>query len=121
MNGGGSREGVTIMRTVFDLQYSPASSSDHITFGLQVESINDLATSAALRPDTNPYEPWLLNSTMWPTASGATVDAVTQRHYDIRSKRKVQHIGESLWFSWIPSSTGNSSLAGYFRVLIALP
>jgi hypothetical protein len=118
---GGSREGVTIMRIRARGSFSPAEAGDSFDVGLLVEATAATSGQVQLHPDTNPYEPWLLNTTLFPGSSGATFNATNVFELDLRAKRKVQHVQETLWWSWVGHSTGNTSMAVTFRVLIALP
>ena len=119
---GGSREGLTIMRTHIVGAFAAASTGGQGRVGLIVAGLSaGQAAGGELDPVANPYEPWLIDSVVFPTTSGATVDASTPFHYDIRSKRKVQHVQETLWLVFHPTDSGTTSLAGLARVLVALP
>ena len=118
---GGSREGLTIIRTHITCSYAPATTGDRSTIGLLVENVGAGAGPALMNPLSNPYEPWLLIKTLYPTASGATVDAVSTYEIDNKSKRKVQHVQETYWLTWISTAAGNNSFNAHVRALIALP
>jgi hypothetical protein len=120
VTAGGSREGLTVMRIHLQLAYAAASAGGTSRIGLIVAGSGSTAATE-LNPASFPYEPWLLNRLLFPTTSGAVVDASTPFDIDNRSKRKVQHLGESLFLSWVATDTGTSSLVGLARVLVALP
>jgi hypothetical protein len=100
------------------MAYGAASTADHIEYGLQVDTLE--ASNLTLTP-ANFYNPWMLLDDFYPSTSGATVDASAPFSFDIKSRRKVQYVQETLWFSWRPVASGNSSLTGLFNVLLALP
>jgi hypothetical protein len=116
---GGGREGITIMRTHIQCAYAPATTGGRSTIGLQCQGL--AAAAAELNPLANPYEPWMLIKTLYPGASGATVNATNPFEIDNKSKRKVQHVQETYWLSWIATETGTSSFNAHVRVLMALP
>jgi hypothetical protein len=121
---GGSREGLTVLRTHLLISYAPASVGALARIGLIVAPLASPTTAGGiLDPSSNAtlYEPWLLIDRLAPGASGATVNATNVYRLDNRSKRKVQHVQETYWFSWIPSDTGTSSISALIRVLVALP
>jgi len=122
VSDGGSREGLTILRTHIVGGFAAASVGGQARVGLIVAGLNvSQAANGELDPRANPYEPWLLDNVVFPTTSGATVDASTPFRYDIRSKRKVQHVQETYWLSFSPTDSGTTSLAGLVRCLVALP
>jgi hypothetical protein len=49
------------------------------------------------------------------------VNATNPFEIDVKSKRKVQHIQETYWLSWISTDTGTASFNAHVRALIALP
>jgi len=118
---GGSREGLTIIRTRIDASYAPSGTGDRSTLGLIVENVGAGAGPALMNPLSNPYEPWLLIKTLYPTSSGATVDATSTYTIDLKSKRKVQHVQETYWLTWITTAAANNSANFHVRALIALP
>jgi hypothetical protein len=118
---GGSREGVTVIRTHIQCAYAPASVGGRSTIGLIVSSLQASTITGELNPLNDPYEPWLLVKTLYPGASGATVNATNPFEIDVKSKRKVQHIQETYWLSWISTDTGTASFNAHVRALIALP
>lgn len=119
---GGSREGLTIMRIHAQFAYAPAAVGDSLRLGMIVEGLNAPSTAGGvLDPTTSPYEPWLINYLELPGASGATVNATNPFLLDLKSKRKVQHVQETLWLSVRSASAGSVSFNGLVRVLVALP
>jgi len=119
---GGSLEGVTVIRTHLVLAYAAASTGGVARLGLIVESKGaGTLAGGPLDASSNPYESWLLNTRLLPTCSGAVVDASTPHRYDIRSKRRVQHLNETYWLTFAPTDTGTSSLSIFARTLLALP
>jgi len=117
---GASKLGATIMRTHFSGAYAPASVGGHATYGFIVGRNVDVA--AALPNIVSDSElDWMLNTQLFPTTSGATVDASVPFHVDLRSKRKVEEMNSEYLFVWQPTDSGTSSLTGFVRTLLALP
>jgi hypothetical protein len=116
---GASVLGCTVMRTHGSFAYAPAAVGDSMTYGIVVGQTAE--TAPPLDPGTNVGDDWMINSMVFPTTSAAVLDASTPWALDLRAKRKLEELNQVLWFVWKPSSAGTSSLAGRFRVLIALP
>jgi hypothetical protein len=113
----GSREGLTIMRIHGFGSYAPASVGGVSRLGIIVDDINDAPPS----PLTFPYQDWMINRAVFPTASGAAVDAVRLFEIDLRSKRKLHGMSDGLYMVWEPTDTGTSSINVQLRILVALP
>jgi hypothetical protein len=116
---GGSREGLTVIRVRAQLAFAAASAGGNARIGLQVDELT--ASGTQLDPVVNPYQAWMLNMGVFPTTSGATVDASFPFHLDLKGKRKIGRLQETLWFTWKPNDTGTTSMIAVFRVLVALP
>ena len=117
---GGSREGCTVMRTHITGAFGPSEAGDSFDVGLLVATLAASGTTE-LKPDVEPYEPWLLNTSLFPTFSGAAFNASVPFSFDVKSKRKLPNIQDTLWWVWVGHSTGNTSLAATVRILLALP
>jgi len=122
---GGATQGITIMRihqTFVTAAVQAAVIGSHLVQGFVVDVTGE-------DPVTQPYADWMLNKYTWAGtgASGLlTAGAVVGGENDIRSKRKVDEIGQSLFhcMRWQPGATGSETTAtvnAHFRVLLALP
>jgi len=84
--------------------------------------------TSGIDPTTTPYEDWMLNRSWFVGAQGQilTANAPNVGEVDIRSKRKCDEVGQSLYHSmrFVVGAAGTEttfSYRGQFRVLLALP
>ena len=119
VTAGGSREGLTIMRTRITWSYAPAAVGDQLRVGLIVTET--AAAALQLNPLSEPYEDWMLNHAVYPNASGATVDATRIGEIDNRAKRKITGMRETYWMSVVASTATTNSWTAHVRTLVALP
>jgi hypothetical protein len=122
---GGSTQGVTIMRihTKFaTAAVQAAVIGSYLSQGYVVDVTGE-------NPNTAPYADWMLNTHTFAGSGQSgllTAGAVITGEHDIRSKRKCDEIGQSLFHCmlWQPGATGSETTAtfdAHFRVLLALP
>jgi len=125
--------GITIGRVLIKISiiYTPgaAAANNGARFGLGIEdrSYTNLNLGVVNSPLTQPYDQnwmWLeqLYQSEQELMSGVLTNPVLYRSVDVRAKRKIPNIGESLLFS--VEATGNSLLnevAVSGRVLLMMP
>jgi hypothetical protein len=116
---GATHLGCTIMRIHMQLSFSPGAVGDHGEIGIAVGRKGD--TISTLSVAVNPEMDWMLYRWVWPASSGGTVDAVNPFEIDLRAKRKLDELDQTLWFTWIPIATTSASMSGFARILLALP
>jgi len=67
--------------------------------------VNPITTVGTLLPNPNADNDldWMIFKRIWPTYSGATVDAFYQEVLDLKSRRKVDEMGQTLTLNmWSP-------------------
>src|SRR5580765_2222920 len=125
--------GITIGRILIKISiiYVPgaaaANNGARIALGVEDKSYTNAALGVVNSPLTQPYDQtwmWLeqLYQAEQELMSGVVTNPVLYRSLDVRSKRKLSNMGESLLFSL--TATGNSTLsqvAVACRVLLILP
>jgi len=124
VTAGGSTQGVTVMRIHADFSFR----SDQTTInGSRLVQGFAVGTSG-VDPTTTPYEDWMLNRSWFVGAAGQllTANSPNVGEVDIRSKRKCDEVGQSLYHSmrFVVGAAGTEttfSYRGQFRVLLALP
>jgi len=123
---GGSTQGVTVLRVVIDLTWTGtalAVSGDKLTIGTIVN-----ATGVAVFPDpiAEPYADWSYVSTLYKGAGHGLLTAGSPdvSHHDLHAMRKVDEVGQSLYFVTIltaPGSANTFNLFARIRTLLLLP
>jgi len=125
--------GITIGRVLIKISiiYTPgaAAANNGVRFGLGVEdkSYTNAALGVVNSPLTSPYDQtWMWLEQLYQAEqemySGVVTNPVLYRSIDVRTRRKLANMGESLLASF--ASTGNStvtSIALAGRVLLVLP
>ncbi len=100
-----------------------AATPTGITWGLVVEDRNSLVTELP-KPTEDPHVDWMA----WQPVpmvgpSGVTGDSVSAP-IDIRSQRRLDEVGQTLWLSWdesVVSPTITFSVTFILSVLLRLP
>jgi len=123
---GGSTQGCTIMRIHCSFVTTSVQAA---VFGSRLVQGFAVRSTTADNPVTAPFADWMLNATKYAGDNGAAsvaAAAVNAGTYDIRSKRKCDEVGQTLFHSmvWVLGAGGAETTASYqaqFRVLIALP
>ena len=121
---GSSVLGATIMRTHSYIAVSDLWAS--ATIGLTVGYIVDTApTVTNLDPTTAFGDDWMLLRTLAPSyATQATTNNTILfygQEIDLRSKRKVEEIGEKYFLCFANQGSASVTLGAFTRTLIALP
>ena len=131
VSSGGSLEGVTVAR-IFVEQYPRVATGAQtengtVRSGLYIDSRNSVVADLN-DPVTDPYSDWMMNRSDGFNTTTATapnwLDPTNSSRYQVRSKRKVEQIGRTLWLmTQISNSTGGTNLTVSFhtRVLLLLP
>jgi len=87
--------------------------------------IDDKAATVAQisNPVTNPHVDWMWNSDYYAGTSATYAGLDGEIHWQVRSKRKLHEIGDTLWMVLQPNLAGatNVTLAIHTRVLLLLP
>jgi hypothetical protein len=114
---------VTVMRTHIRLNVRDwANVVDQFTFGLIIGRTADIGVANVNGVNGAASElDWMLYDQMFPTASGAAVDVVSDHVIDNRSKRKMDELGQRYLLSLTNNSAAVHSLNFIARVLFALP
>jgi len=110
------------------IQYEKASgtltSQDGITYGLVVDSLTR-ATANVSRPGTSEHDDWMMWS--WLPISQLTAmastdtDRIVSADVDVKSRRRLEEVNDTLWFAWQVSGLLNAAVALEFRILLLLP
>jgi hypothetical protein len=117
---GSSKLGVTIMRTHLYLQTTGLAVSTSWQVGLSITRSQDIGGGAP-SPVSAPDIDWMLNSIVYSTFSGATVDANVVTRYDVRSKRKCEEMGDTYAISLVNGGAPTAVASVFARTLLALP
>lgn len=120
--------GMTIMRVVGRIQVQKATgtltSQDGVLYGLVVDS-STRAVANVSRPGTSEHDDWM----MWqwlPVAYGENVsptdtDLITSYDVDVKARRRLEEVNDTLWFSWAITGLNNAAVSITVRVLLLLP
>jgi len=124
VTAGGVSQGVTIMR--IHASYSFRSADAQVNGSRLVQGFG--VGTTGLNPVTAPHADWMLNKTHHVGMNHGLIAGGTPNvgEIDIRSKRKCEEIGESLFHSMnyqlgAAGAEDDVSYQAHFRVLIALP
>jgi hypothetical protein len=120
---GTSKVGTTIMRTHMRVQVPFTLATERYEVGLLVGRTSpDVGNTVNPSPNSNNNLDWLLLDTIFPTFSGATVDANREFTIDVRSKRKMEEMGSTYIFClWHSIAAVTSGVSIFARTLVALP
>jgi len=128
VSAGGDINGVTIMRT--HLRFWPATAvaaADVLYYGLMVMGSNQiqpsfvLGASAVNNPSDDPYLDWMISDVREARPTYG-VSSTNEINLDLRSKRKMEDLQETLGLSVVAKTVGASlSVDVFARTLLALP
>jgi hypothetical protein len=116
---GVSKLGCTVVRTHLRMLISTALIS---AFEYAI-GVNPITTVGTLLPNPNADNDldWMIFERRWPEWSGATVNANFEIVTDLRSKRKIEEMGQTLTLNlWAPVANAGS-FPVFCRTLVALP
>jgi hypothetical protein len=123
---GGSTQGCTVVRALIDLTWTGtalAVSGDKCTIGLVTAP---LTVGVYPDPIAEPYADWAYVRTLYKGAGHGLLTAGSPdvSHHDVRSKRKLDEVGSSLWLVTVltaPGSVNTMNLLARVRCLLLLP
>jgi hypothetical protein len=122
---GASTLGVTIMRTHIRGAYSATQTVgtqlSSWTIGLIIGRDSDLTTPAVVSPATEPELDWMYLSQQWNDTSAAVYNASQPFVLDIRSKRKMEEMGQRYLFCLFNPGVAAADYSFFARTLVALP
>ena len=109
------------MRTVGWL-YVPCAGTTPISvvWGISVTRASDVGGTEP-NPLSNPSVDWMWQERVFATYSGATVDSFVRHPVNIRSKRRVDEVGQTLALSINNQQSVSSVVNWSLRVLVRLP
>ena len=119
---GASTLGITVMRTHCEIYVSNwAGVNDEVVYGFIIARDTDIG--AALGPNANADTEldWMLWSALFPNGSGAAVDVATTYPIDLRSKRKMEEMGQRYALCMTNISAASKTFTVICRTLVALP
>jgi hypothetical protein len=116
---GVSKLGCTVMRTHLRMLISTAAISA-FEYAIGVNPITTVGTQLPNPNGDNDLD-WMIFERRWPEWSGATVNANFEILTDLRSKRKIEEMGQTLTLNlWAPVINAGS-FPVFARTLVALP
>ena len=134
-SAGGNTQGVTVIRTLINIFWVPTTTAFNFTeqfaAGLGVSQIG--VATADFDPTVKPYLDWMLNdyrANLSPVAaastyqpSAASVFQTGSMQWDVRSRRKMEEIGDTLNFviKQVAAVSGGVSYRLHARTLLLLP
>ena len=114
--------GSTVMRVHGTVRVAVSGGQEPWNMGILVGRTGD---PAANRPDptltADEDLDWMFTQKHFPTFSGGTVDGAMQWEVDIRSKRKLQELDQTLLLCLHSGAVGSVTPLIFFRTLLALP
>lgn len=123
---GATGSGLTVMGVIIQQNAGATGGTATFTTAVRIGLVVSDASAEADLPDvvTEPDADWLWNSQYYLTenALGAAMSP-EDRSLRIKSRRKVQELGQSLWLAFQPRLGGVTTIAydAHVRVLLALP
>jgi len=123
---GATGSGLTVMGILVQQNATSTGGTASFTTAIRLGFVVSDASAEGDLPDvvTQPNADWLWNSQYYLSEGGfgAAMDAA-DRSLRIRSRRKVDELGESLWLVFQPRLGGATTIAydAHVRVLLALP
>lgn len=124
---GAAMAGATVMRTLLDIWItSTVAGGDALHAGLLVDDLTQVTAAPSTSmmvtdPFNNPYAKWMMNEKLCAAGSYNPWANNNMRHWDIRSKRKLDEVGETLIFSLYEQTAGTQVTFRLFsRSLLAL-
>jgi hypothetical protein len=115
---GTSKLGVTVVRQHHRLE-SAFNGAQTFTYGIGCMRLTDVG-GTQLQPLTNHDVDWMLLDRWQPSFSGAAADGQSYRAIDLRSKRRVDEMGQTLVLA-MQGSILSLTFQLWSRVLVALP
>jgi hypothetical protein len=116
---GVSKLGCTVVRTHLRMLISTAAISA-FEYAIGVNPITTVGTQLPNPNGDNDLD-WMIFERRWPEWSGATVNANFEIVTDLRSKRKIEEMGQTLTLNlWAPVINAGS-FPVFARTLVALP
>ncbi len=120
---GASKLGVTVMRTHLRLNWTYGAAADNVVVGLSVVRDSDIGTTR-VNPNSDPELDWMLWEAIYADSmgAGATINTIVNLVFDVRSRRKVEELGQTYGLSLTnanAATAGNPRVSA--RVLLALP
>ena len=116
---GVSKLGCTVVRTHLRMLISTAAISA-FEYAIGVNPITTVGTQLPNPNGDNDLD-WMIFERRWPEWSGATVNANFEIMTDLRSKRKIEEMGQTLTLNmWAPVINAGS-FPVFARTLVALP
>jgi hypothetical protein len=114
-----SKVGVTVMRIHGVLNFNTATASSY-EYAIGKQAITTVGTQLP-NPNADNDLDWMLFKRVYAPFSGATVNGQYQEVIDLKARRKVSEMGETLTLNlWAPVI--NAGNVGVFtRTLVALP
>jgi hypothetical protein len=123
---GGSHVGCTVARIHLNIAVTSATAAgQQFSFGVMKGQDADVGLNIAGAPDVSadPYGDWLImrelfcdnRGNYWPTGGGLNFS------YDIRAKRKLEKINDSLSFVLQTQGHAGLAVAATARILLMLP
>jgi hypothetical protein len=119
---GGSTQGVTIAAIYLNVSVAGmVAGADFMAYGIYVDDRARLSTEVS-QPEADPNEDWMINTVVRTHFTGATADSMVNASWVIRSKRRCDEIGQTLWLVHVPSvAAGNAGHIVQCRTLLLLP
>jgi len=117
---GSSLTGCTIMRTHLRIRIPFDTTTSSVYLGLVLGRSSDVGT-ADPDPFVNPEIDWMYVNRFLPSSSGATFNATQVFDLDVRSKRRMQELGQAYLLSLRNVNGIAETFQIYARTLVALP
>jgi hypothetical protein len=97
--------------------------TDATLVGLIVGRSTDVATGAAVHPAPalDPEVDWMYSTRYYAIGTGAATDIAREVNIDIRSKRKMDEVGQVLLLTITNNNAAAANYMYFSRVLFALP
>src|SRR5215469_2390371 len=122
-NAGTSKLGVTVMRTLLDVQFGFAGvgvpGSDYWVLACKRFTTSEIA--AVVDPAAQMEQDWAFWGSTYPGYSAGTVDSALTRHFDLRSRRKIDEMGETYGLACTNKTGATNALSFTASVLLMLP
>jgi len=118
---GASLLGTTVMRIHAQLEVNSgaATAGSFNWFGIKIADQVEITTTLAL--SSSVYDDWMIYDQVFSHFTGATVDATVIRSIDLRSKRKMEEMSQTLGLFVSNTSGVAQTYNWYSRTLLALP
>ena len=116
---GVSKLGVTVMRVHGRLLF-PTGVTQKWEVAIGVNPMTTVGTQLPNPNGDNDID-WMIFDRPMQTFSGATVDADTSYTVDLKSRRKVDEMGQTLTLNLWASAISAGTVEAFFRTLVALP